>query len=79
MSEIEFKSTLQMLVPTVVQNICSEYGLSEYDALMALYESKLYSDLEREPTKLWHLSPLALAELWHQEIETGKIVYPEEA
>ena len=45
MSEIEFKSTLQMLVPMVVQNICSEYGLSEYDALMALYESKLYSDL----------------------------------
>lgn len=79
MSDVEFKSTLRMLDPMVVQNICLEYGLSEYDALMALYESKLYSDLEREPTKLWHLSSLALADLWHQEVTTGKIVYPEEA
>lgn len=79
MSDVEFKSTLQMLVPMIVEAMCNEYGLSEYAALMALYESKLYSDLEREPTKLWHLSPLALADLWHQEVTTGKIVYPEEA
>ena len=29
--------------------------------------------------ELWHLSPLALAELWDEERRTGKIVYPEEA
>lgn len=79
MSDVEFKSTLQMLVPMIVEAMCKEYGLSEYAALMALYESKLYGDLEREPTKLWHLSPLALADLWHQEVTTGKIVYLEEA
>ena len=44
-----------------------------------LYTSQLYADLERESSKLWHLSPLALAELWHSEKTTGHIPYPEEA
>lgn len=44
-----------------------------------LYESRLYADLERENSKLWHLSPLALAELWYSEKTTGHIPYPEEA
>lgn len=79
MPDEEFKATLQMLVPMVVETICKKYGLDEFSALHSLYASRLYSDLERERTKLWHLSPLALAELWHQEITTGKIVYPEEA
>lgn len=77
--EIIFKSTLQMLVPMVVEKMASEYKMALDDALSALYKSKLYSDLEREKTKLWHLSPLALAELWHQEATTGTIEYPEEA
>ena len=79
MPDEEFKATLQMLVPMVVETICRQYGMDEFEALHALYASRLYSDLERERTKLWHLSPLALAELWHQEVTTGKIVYPEEA
>jgi len=79
MTDIEFKTTLQMLVPMVIERMCSEFNLKETNAISALYKSKLYSDLEREPTKLWHLSPLALAELWYQEHTTGKIEYPEEA
>jgi len=79
MSDEEFKATLQMLMPMVVETICKQYGTDEFRALHSLYASRLYSDLERESTKLWHLSSLALAELWHQEITTGKIIYPEEA
>lgn len=74
-----FKSTLQMLVPMLVEKISSEYKINFDEALSSLYKSKLYSDLEREKTKLWHLSPLALANLWHQEVTTGSIEYPEEA
>lgn len=74
-----FKSTLQMLVPMLVEKISSEYKINFDEALSSLYKSKLYSDLEREKTKLWHLSPLALANLWHQEVTTGIIEYPEEA
>ena len=71
MPDEEIKATLQMLVPMIIETICKQYGMDEYSALHSLYTSRLYSDLERERTKLWHLSPLALAELWHQEITTS--------
>lgn len=74
-----FKGTLQMLVPMVVEKMHEVYRIDPLTAVKELYTSKLYSDLERESTKLWHLSPLALADLWHQEITTGEITYPEEA
>lgn len=75
----EFKATLQMLVPMVVSAICQRSGLSEDEAIPHLYASRLYADLEREKTKLWHLSPCVLADLWDEERRTGTIVYPEEA
>lgn len=74
-----FKGTLQMLVLMVVAKMHEYYGVEPLEAVKELYASRLYSDLERETSKLWHLSPLALADLWHQEITTGEITYPEEA
>ena len=38
-----------------------------------------HSKLEVEATKLWHLSPLTLANLLNEELETGTIIFPEEA
>lgn len=76
--KIIFKSTLQMLVPMLVEKICTEYKYKVKDAISNLYKSKLYKDLENEKTKLWHLSPLALADLFYQEKTTGNIIYPEE-
>lgn len=75
----QFIAILQLIVPQVVDRMVKEYGLDAADAMRQLYDSRLYSDLERESTKLWHLSPLALAELWHYEKTTGHIPYPEEA
>lgn len=75
----EFKATLQMLVPMVVSAISQRFGISEDEAIPRLYGSRLYADLEREETKLWHLSPCALADLWDEERRTGRISYPEEA
>jgi len=77
--QLQFTATLQLIVPQVVDRMVKEYGLEEKDAVGALYRSRLYSDLERESSKLWHLSPLALAQLWHEEHTTGHIQYPEEA
>lgn len=75
----EFKATLQMLVPMVVSAIVRRSGLSDDEVIPRLYASRLYADLEREETKLWHLSPWALADLWDEEQRTGRISYPEEA
>ena len=75
----QFTATMQLIVPQVVDRMVKEYGLEAADAMRQLYDSQLYADLERESSKLWLLSPLALAELWHYEKTTGQIPYPEEA
>jgi hypothetical protein len=79
MTNIEFKATLQMLVPMVVQVIMEKKNLPIISAVKLLYVSKLYEKLEMESTKLWHLSPLALYELLEIEQQTGKLLFPTEA
>lgn len=79
MTNIEFKATLQMLVPMVIQVIMEKKDLPVISAVKLLYLSKLYEKLEKESTKLWHLSPLALYELLEIEQQTGKLTFPTEA
>ncbi|MCQ2974490.1 MAG: hypothetical protein MJ211_06730 [Bacteroidales bacterium] len=73
----KFKTILQMLVPMIVNSICKEYNYEPLTAISKLYKSRLYYDLENEETKLWHFSPLALADLFYEEMTTGTIIYPE--
>jgi hypothetical protein len=75
----QFKGILELLVPLLIREIRSERGVSEEEAFNILYSSFLYSKLEVESTKLWHLSACALVELLNSELETGNIIFPEEA
>jgi len=79
MPDHQFKATLEMLVPLVIREIMKSRNVSEREAFELLYSSFLYSKLETESTKLWHLSQLTLANLLNEEIETGTIIFPEEA
>jgi hypothetical protein len=79
MTGIQFKATLQMLVPLIIKEIEKDRGVTGREAFELLYSSFLYSKLEQEPTKLWHLSPLTLANLLYEELETGSVTFPEEA
>ena len=79
MSDLEFKATLQLLIPLVVKEIMKKRNVSEQEAFNLLYSSFLYSKLEVESTKLWHLSQLTLANLLNEELETGVVNFPEEA
>ena len=79
MSDLEFKATLQLLIPLVIKEIMKKRNVSEQDAFNLLYSSFLYSKLEVESTKLWHLSQLTLADLLNEELETGVVNFPEEA
>jgi hypothetical protein len=79
MNKIEFKATLQMLIPMLIQTIIEKKNIPVIDSVKLLYFSKLYEKLEIESTKLWHLSPLALYELLEMELQTGNIVFPTEA
>jgi hypothetical protein len=79
MTKIEFKATLQMLIPMIIQTIIEKNKITSIAAVKSLYTSALYEKLEIESTKLWHLSPLALYELLEMELKTGKLIFPEEA
>jgi hypothetical protein len=79
MTTIQFKATLEMLVPLIIKEIEKNRSITGREAFELLYSSFLYSKLEQEQTKLWHLSPLTLANLLNEELETGNIRFPEEA
>jgi hypothetical protein len=79
MTKIEFKATLQMLIPMIIQTIIEKNEMTSISAIKSLYTSVLYKKLETESTKLWHLSPLAIYELLEMELKTGKLIFPEEA
>jgi hypothetical protein len=79
MADPQFKATLELLIPLVVREIMKSRNVNEQEAFELLYSSFLYSKLEIESTKLWHLSQLTLANLLKEELETGTITFPEEA
>lgn len=79
MSEQEKKALIEFIVPRLIKIIINEQNVSEEEAFTILYSSKLYSQLDNEKTKLWHLSVLTLYEMLCEEQSSGKITYPEEA
>lgn len=78
MSEKGIKGMLELIVPRLLHMIMEKQSLTEKEALTQLYASDLYRQLEREETKLWHLSIPTLYEMWLEEKESGHITYPEE-
>ncbi|GHV24118.1 hypothetical protein FACS189465_0680 [Clostridia bacterium] len=74
-----FEVMLILLVPDIVELIMDNYTIDGIKATQMFYNSELYSVLEEENTKLWHLSPLMLFTMFDEEQKTGKITFPEEA
>lgn len=77
MEQKKFEALLVLIVPKVIGLIVEHYSMDEVTATRSFYESKVYSLLEQENTKLWHLSPLTLFNLYMEERKTGKITFPE--
>ena len=77
MERNKFAVILPVIIGGLVKKIIEEAHLSETEALDKLYNSELYSVLERENTKLWHYSIPKLFELWENEIKTGKLKLPD--
>ena len=75
---MEITDILTILIPGIIEEIISNDNVSESEAIMSFYNSELYSVLEDDETKLWHLSAKALYELYKQEKTTGIIEYPRE-
>ncbi len=79
MNEEKFSALLSLaIVPQVVDIIVREVHLSDIEAINVFYQSETYALLEKEETKVWHYSPLAIYHIWKNERETGEIELPEE-
>ncbi len=79
MEKKKFEAMLMLLVPQVIHLIVENYSYDEVKASKEFYSSGVYSFLEREDTKLWHLSALTLFNMFDEEKQTGTFTFPEEA
>ncbi|MCL2243761.1 MAG: hypothetical protein FWC03_04745 [Treponema sp.] len=78
MTDKKLSAFLAIINPATIQLIMDKRNLTNIEAIELFYNSALYAMLENEASKLWHLSPLILYELFNEELETGSINYPEE-
>lgn len=79
MEQKKFESMMMLIVPKIIKLIVENNSIDEVDASIKFYKSQVYKILEHEETKLWHLSPLTLYNMYEEEVKTGKVVFPEEA
>lgn len=79
MADKKFEAILILLVPQIIELVYENCPLDEITAAREFYESKVYSLLEQEDTKLWHFSPLTLFNMFDEEKRTGDFQMPEEA
>lgn len=79
MVDAKFSTILRTaIVPQVIDMIAKEYKMDELDAKTVFYNSETYRFLSDEEAKMWHFSPLTIFNIWKEEKETGKVVFPEE-
>lgn len=76
MNERSFETLLYGITANVVAKIMKLNGWSEDEAIERFTQSKVYSYLEREETKVWQYSALMLAELFNEE-RAGRLSLPE--
>lgn len=78
MEKKKFEAMLILLVPQIIHLIAENYSYDEVTATKEFYYSKVYSFLEKEDTKLWHLSALTLYNMFDEEQQSGTFIFPEE-
>ena len=79
MEQSKFEAILVLLVPQIIHLIAENHNCSEISAAKQFDSSHVYEQLEQEDTKLWHLIAQALYSLFHEELATGSVTFPEEA
>ncbi|MDR0853553.1 MAG: hypothetical protein LBN34_04235 [Clostridiales Family XIII bacterium] len=63
--------TLTFITEAVVEHIVAKFQLDEFAALEKFLHSKTYDLLIDEENKIWHLSPLAICDIFDVEAKTG--------
>ena len=78
MEKNKFAAILPVIVGGLANKIIKEVNMSEAEVFDKLYNSALYSVLEKEETKVWHYSVPKLFELWNNETKTEKLELPKQ-
>lgn len=76
MNERSYETLLYGITANVVAKIMESTGWTENEAMKRFTQSKLYSYLEREETKVWQYSAVMLVQLFEGE-RAGRLVLPE--
>lgn len=76
MNERSYETLLYSITANVTAKIMALNGWTENEAMERFTNSKIYSYLEREETKVWQYSALMLAELFNEE-RAGRLSLPE--
>ncbi|MCL2280227.1 MAG: hypothetical protein FWC20_12610 [Oscillospiraceae bacterium] len=71
-------SVIAMITPGILNLLMENRSLKLSEASDLLYRSQVYKKLENEKTKLWRLSYPLLYDMLEEELNTGKITFPEE-
>ena len=71
-----FEMVLLTVSAGIIRKIVLETALDENAAMEKLYSSALYSELEKEETKVWHYSVPKLYEILDNETKSGQLVLP---
>ena len=79
MDENKLSVVLGVTIPKIIELIVENSSMTELEATESFYGSRVYTMLEDEETKLWHLSTLTLYNMYDEEQKTGTITFPEEA
>ena len=64
-------SILRILDAEVARLIAEKRGISKLDGLRLFLNSRTHEMLCDDEMKLWHFSPLALFDIWENEVITG--------
>ena len=66
------QENVHLLLPSklswMANMLAEDRGISIVEAMKILYASEVYSRLEKESTKTWHLGPVALYQDFKSEI-----------
>ena len=76
MNERSFETLLYSITANTAAKIMEMNDWSEDESIERFTNSKLYSYLEKEETKVWQYSALMLAELFNEE-RSGRLTLPE--
>lgn len=76
MNERSYETLLYSITANVVSKLIEQNGWSEELAMERFVNSKVYSMLEKEETKVWQYSTMMLVRLYSDE-RAGRLCLPE--